>query len=139
MKRKMGQNALSIWTVVMVMIFVINIAQAYEEVSGVIPDGTVWTTDMTYYVVGSVTINSGTTLTIEPGVFVKFAPGTGMTISGTLDVQAIEVSPTYFTSKDDDTVGERIDGSDEDPQPNDWTYLYPNGIGSSGSVVLPTS
>ncbi|MBC8229328.1 right-handed parallel beta-helix repeat-containing protein [bacterium] len=135
MNRKIIQHLLSVWIVVMLMISFINIAQAYEEVSGVIPDGTVWTTGTTYYVIGSVTINSGTTLTIEPGVFVKFAPSTGMTIYGTLDAQATNSLPTYFTSKDDDTVGEIVDGSDGTPAPNDWSYLYPNGIGSSSSVL----
>ena len=134
MKRKMVQNALSVWIVVMVMIFFINRAQAYEEVSGVIPNGTVWTTGMTYYVIDSVTISAGTLLTIEPDVVVKFAPGKGMTITGTV-VSEGQDYPTHFTSKNDDDVGDIIDGSSGTPFPNDWGYLYPNGVGSSSSVL----
>ncbi|MCA8953157.1 MAG: hypothetical protein KDE27_26835, partial [Planctomycetes bacterium] len=64
------------------------------------------------------TVLSGRTLTVQPGVVVKFAAGTLCNVSGTLDVQATPAQPSYFTSDRDDTVGGVTNPLS--PAPGDW-------------------
>jgi hypothetical protein len=68
---------------------------------------TTWTAANSPYVLdGSVTIASGATLTIEPGVVVKFN-GTSRSIfvNGALNASGTPSGPIYFTSLADDSIG----------------------------------
>jgi hypothetical protein len=66
--------------------------------------GETWTAGESPYVVtdecgtAGVTVASGTTLTIEAGVEVKFQAGTGLQVSGTLDVNGTASDPVLMTS-----------------------------------------
>lgn len=71
----------------------------------------------TYHVVGSITVNNGSTLTVEAGAVVKFDPGTELKVIGRLDINGTSGSPVVFTSRDDDAYGESVSGSDGDPNP----------------------
>ena len=93
-------------------------AMAYTEHSGTIPSET-WGPG-THYVTASVTVSDGQVLTIMPGAVIKFAPDTQMTVNGTLRAVGVEVSFIIFTSRDDDTYGETISGSDGSPSRGDW-------------------
>ncbi len=62
-------------------------ALADTNVSGPISTNTTWTAANSPYIVNgasSITVNSGVTLTIEPGVIVKFGTGKQMVVQGTL-------------------------------------------------------
>jgi hypothetical protein len=77
--------------------------------------------DTTYLVTNSVTL-SGTT-TIESGACIKFSNVTNsgsnrLLITGPIDCQTSPYRPAIFTSKDDDTVGEIINGSTGSPGTN---------------------
>jgi parallel beta-helix repeat protein len=67
------------------------------EVSGTISSNTTWT-DSYIHVSGDVTVNSGVTLEIDPGVFVFFDDDTRLTISGTLIAEGTAEDPIVFTS-----------------------------------------
>ncbi|MBU1064791.1 right-handed parallel beta-helix repeat-containing protein [bacterium] len=67
------------------------------EESGTISSNTSWT-DRYIYVSGDVTVNSGITLEIDPGVFVFFNDDTRLTINGTLIAEGTAEDPIVFTS-----------------------------------------
>ncbi|HYO77559.1 MAG TPA: hypothetical protein VE010_13950, partial [Thermoanaerobaculia bacterium] len=74
-------------------------AAGATNVSGALTSSTTWTAANNPYVVTStVTVNSGVTLTIEPGVTVSFNSGTGLTVSGTLRAIGTSMSRITFTS-----------------------------------------
>ncbi|MCL4788612.1 MAG: hypothetical protein KJ070_17765 [Verrucomicrobia bacterium] len=88
--------------------------------------------DTTYFCSGTV-LFSGVT-TIEGGTCVKFAGGTTprIQILGTVNCRTDPYRPAIFTAKDDDTIGEWIDGSSGVP-----TGKYGNGLtlSTSGSAL----
>lgn len=115
----------------------VDSAYAATTVSGTISSNTTWTAAGSPYVVqSSVTVASGVTLTIEPGVVVKFKNGTKLTVNGTLSADATEASPICFTSYKDDSVGGDTngDGSATSPAAADWTAVD-LASSSSGNVI----
>ena len=83
------------------------------EVSGDILT-TTWTTSFVYYVTDDLTVPEGETLTIDPGVRVKFYSGTGMTV-WEITCKWYKEYPVRFTSKE------------PTPLPGDWDNLVLNG------------
>ena len=96
-------------------------------VSGQVNTNTIWKTGITYYVTGDVTVLNGVTLTIQPGVVVKFAGGKRLIISGKLLVNGISSQPVYFTSYRDDTVpavgGDTDNTSGSTGSRGDWGWI----------------
>lgn len=79
-----------------------------------------------YVISGDVTLASGYTLTIDPGVVVKFLDTTSsLTINGTLDAIGTSTSQIVFTSFKDDVNGGDTngDGSATTPAAGDWYYF----------------
>ncbi len=113
------------FTILASLFFIFNQAQAYVTKSGNV-SGEYWNTG-TYYVTGDLTVDAGTTFEIQNGARVKFAPGTHLTVYGTLIANGNSSSNIFFTSRDDDNVGEIISGSDGNPNPGDWGYITING------------
>ena len=83
-------------------------ARAVVTVSGTISTNTVWTAspDPIYHVIGNVNVNPGVTLTIEPGVTVKFGLFTQLQVQGNLQAigGALPATKIYFTSIRDDNL-----------------------------------
>ncbi|MFY9578322.1 MAG: DUF6531 domain-containing protein [Gaiellaceae bacterium] len=97
---------------------------------------TTWTTAGSPYVLdGNVTVNAGVTLTINPGVIVKFN-GTirQMFVNGTLSAVGTSASPIIFTSYQDDSAGGDTngDGGATSGQAGQW---YEVAFGSSLSQL----
>ena len=92
-------------------------------VSGTIASPTTWTLSASPYIVtGNVTVNSAVTLTIEPGVEVKFDGNYQLNVAGgTLSAVGTSTQPIKFTS------------NKSTPAKGDWQYIFLNS--SSGSVI----
>ena len=84
-----------------------------------------------YLVEKSLTFASGSTLTIEPGVIVKFSPGTSLTIAqgATLLAKGMRAAPIILTSLKDDAHGGDTngDGDATAPQAGDWQTVSVQG------------
>jgi parallel beta-helix repeat protein len=92
------------------------------NVSGLISSNTTWTaTNSPYTVTGNVLINSGITLTIEPGVTVKFDSLRSLQINGQLIARGTEGNKITFTS------------SAAIPAAGDWGYLFFNDSSTDAS------
>jgi hypothetical protein len=76
-------------------------------------------------------VNPNVTLTIQPGVVVKFQ-GSTMVVNGRLLAQGSDLAQIVFTSYWDDTHGGDTDGQPRSAAPGDWVDLV---INSPGSVL----
>jgi len=101
-------------------------ALADTNITGNITTDTTWTiASSTYVIQNSIVVNSGKTLTIEPGVVVKFkATSTVLYVDGTLNAVGTATSSIYFTSYKDDSVGGNTDGVTVTPQAGNWANIY---------------
>ncbi|OGS23183.1 MAG: hypothetical protein A2252_05770 [Elusimicrobia bacterium RIFOXYA2_FULL_39_19] len=72
----------------------------------------------------------GATLTIDPGVIVKFANNNQLLIKGVLTAQGTEENPIVFTSDDDPSYGSTGTGA-----PGQWDCLYFSGVGIKNSIM----
>jgi len=92
-----------------------------QTISGNVVDGTVWTSDNRYELVGRVTVGDGVKLTIEPGTVITGSPGTNayLAIDRGGQIQAVGTAkdPIIFTS------GANL-GSQA---PGDWSGIVING------------
>ncbi|MBD3390927.1 MAG: hypothetical protein GF418_02690 [Chitinivibrionales bacterium] len=60
-----------------------------------------------YVVTGDVEVKAGRAMRISPGSFLRFRPGTGMVVRGTLECAGDPVLPVVFTSTADTGAGAR--------------------------------
>jgi len=82
------------------------------DVGGPITQDTTWTAlGSPYIATSSVVVMPGVTLTIEPGVEVRFNAHRALVVNGTLDARGIEAQPIVFTANTDD------------PEPGYWGYI----------------
>ncbi len=118
-------------------------SRASTSVQGTISSNTTWAlSNSPYIVTGDVTVNNGVTLTIEPGVVMKFDAATNnwggfrrlMTVNGILHAVGSSGSPIVFTSSRDDAYGgdSNGDGTATTPDAKNWGYVQ---INSSGSQI----
>lgn len=107
------------------------------HVSGTIGSNATWTVGGSPYVLdGNVTVASGVTLTIEPGVVVKFnGQYRTFTVRGTLSAVGTPESGIVFTSIQDDSVGGDSGGDGPTPgAPGQW-YEIGFKSGSTSSLL----
>ena len=95
---------------------------------------TTWSSGV-HWVKNSITVNGGVTLTINPGVIVKFAPSTRLLVNGAISANGQANNLIVFTSEKDDSYGgdSNGDGTASGPNPGDWDCVFLNS-GSPGSL-----
>ncbi|MBX7237433.1 MAG: right-handed parallel beta-helix repeat-containing protein [Caldilineales bacterium] len=109
------------------------------QVCGAIAANAAWTLANSPYVINNcdIGINAGVTLTIEPGVVVKFGGYyDSIWVDGRLIADGNQAQAITFTSLKDDAAGGDTngDGNATQPGPNDWDSLRFQPAGS-GSVL----
>jgi pimeloyl-ACP methyl ester carboxylesterase len=114
------------------LLFTPSFASASTPVSGTLPGDTTWTTAGSPYIVSVLTIPAGITLTVNPGVVVKFDDLWGaINVNGALVAEGTPGDRISFTSLRDDTAGGNTDGDRGNPSAGDWNRIY---ISSSGTA-----
>ncbi|OHA25994.1 MAG: hypothetical protein A3D52_01245 [Candidatus Taylorbacteria bacterium RIFCSPHIGHO2_02_FULL_44_36] len=94
-----------------------------------------WTLAGSPYVIDSLWLQvyPGATLTIEPGVIVKFGDSSYMHVYGKLNAVGTPENKIYFTSLRDDSIGGDTNGDGDATQPsayNNWSVFMREGSGS---------
>ncbi|MEM9774966.1 MAG: right-handed parallel beta-helix repeat-containing protein, partial [Chloroflexota bacterium] len=108
-KKIAGVILIGILPLISLSLFQVTNAEPHTEVGGPIATDTTWTlSNSPYEVVESIDVWEEATLTIEPGVILKFHAGKGMRINGELIASGSSNNPIIFTSNLDD------------PSPGDW-------------------
>ncbi len=78
-----------------------------QTISSDITTDTTWTNACNVYVISGLRkVNSGVTLTINPGVIVKFQSDASFWVDGVLNAQGVSTSSVYFTAYTDDIGGD---------------------------------
>ncbi|MBI2013598.1 MAG: matrixin family metalloprotease [Candidatus Colwellbacteria bacterium] len=112
-----------------------GINHIYPKLSGVISTDTTLTKERSPYIIsGTVTVNSGVTLTVDAGAIIKFKDTSSeLIVNGTLDVNGTSGDKVYFTSYKDDVGGDtNSDSSATIPTVGDWQHIE-FSIGSAGN------
>jgi hypothetical protein len=101
-------------------------------ISGNISSSTVWEAGTVYKISGILTVDSGKTLTINPGAVIKFdtATSSGIVVNGTLNANGVESDSkaVFFTSLKDDLIGgdTNSDASTTVAAAGDWEGITVN-------------
>ena len=115
--------------------------QNFTPVSGTISQNTTWIAGNVYVINGTVTVNSGVTLTVEPGTIVKFNSSTSsISVFGSLLAQGTAGQNIYFTSIHDDSVGGDTNNNSNGTSPaqSDFTGIrfFSNSVGILDHISL---
>lgn len=108
----------------------INLGLPIVNVTTDVATDTTWSTGSNYVISGRIAVQSGATLTIEPGVVVVgLVAGSYLVVErgGKLDAVGTEQSPIIFTSGADFTVG--------DQAPGDWAGIVIHGRAVANCAV----
>ncbi|MEI6316791.1 MAG: right-handed parallel beta-helix repeat-containing protein [bacterium] len=115
-------------------LFPLHKTYAATTVTSDIVSDTTWTASSGPFIVsGVIHVSAASTLTIEPGVVVKFDKNSSLKIDGEVDAIGDPGNKIYFTSFKDDTIGgdDNGDGANSSPVNNEFVEF---AITSSGSA-----
>ncbi|MCF6260340.1 MAG: right-handed parallel beta-helix repeat-containing protein [Gammaproteobacteria bacterium] len=110
-------------------------ATAFATVSGTLSQDTVWAAGV-FYVSNNVSVAPGVSLTIQPGVIVKFASGRNLFIDGSLSVLGQDANPVTFTAFTDDSAGGDTNGDGASTgAPGYWGRIQFNDAANDASFI----
>lgn len=118
-----------------------NVVYADTYITSSIATSTTWDdTGNTYIIPYGISVDSGVTLTIEPGVIIKFEEGSFLDVNGTLNAEGTPEDPIFFTSIKDDSVGgdSNGDASSTSPSVANWEHIhiYPGAEANFSNTVI---
>ncbi|MBN1382179.1 MAG: right-handed parallel beta-helix repeat-containing protein, partial [Deltaproteobacteria bacterium] len=92
----------------------------------------------TYQIYDTLTMESGSKLTVSEGVVVKFYSGAGLNINGALSAVGTAALPVVFTSWRDDRYGGdlNLDGYGSAPANGDWRGIYFSNQATDGECLI---
>jgi uncharacterized protein YccT (UPF0319 family) len=103
---------------------------------GTINSNTNWDQlDMVYRVAGDITVASGATLTIAPGMIIKFNSNVTLFVDGKLEAMGAANQPIYFTSYRDDSAGGDTNGDSSSGESGDWNWIQFNANSDDASLI----
>ena len=105
---------------------------------GTISSNSAWNmTDTAYFIIDDISVENGATLTINPGVVVKFNNSKSLLVQGTLRVLGTAGNPVYLTSGRDDAVkGDTNNDGSTAPSPGDWRRIeFQDGSDDANSLI----
>ncbi|AEE49027.1 CARDB domain-containing protein [Haliscomenobacter hydrossis] len=127
-----------VFVTILLMIYIVQKFQAQTTVNTTINNNTVWTTAGSPYLVGSsASIATGATLTIQPGVVVKFINDLDdFIVNGNIVAQGTSAQPIVFSSSKDDQYGgdSNKDGTATRPTDRDWRSILIKANNGAGSI-----
>jgi parallel beta-helix repeat protein len=112
--------------IILISLTAFNKVSAYDTHYGGNVSGT-WSSGTTHYIIGAVTIQDNSVLTIEAGCVIKFSSNAELIVYGTLDINGTSGNYATFTSMNDNSFGEIISGSSGSPNPGDWKRIFVYG------------
>ena len=132
------QSVIFIFLVVITLLTSPFCAHASTEVFDDITVDTTWTVAESPYVISlPVFVSAGATLSIDPGVVIKFESNGSLVIEGALQAQGTASEHIYFTSIADDEVGgdTNADGSSTIPTALDWQGIEFASSATSSNIT----
>jgi len=98
MRTNTFKSSICFFFIILTVLLTSAIGFADTEVRGTISQNTQWTADKSpYLATGSLIVKQGVTLTIDPGVTVKFNPNTAFQVDGTFVARGTKEKPITFT------------------------------------------
>ncbi len=105
---------------------------AVTEITSDITTDQTWSEGV-YWIRNNIDVDAGNTLTIQPGVIVKFGSNVRLQVFGLLNAQGTADNRIVFTSEKDDSFGGDTNGDPESvPSSGDWSQIY---LRNPGSVI----
>ncbi len=112
------------------------IAHNMVKISGMINDHRILTADRTYYVNGTLAVNNGASLTIEPGTRLEFAQGVELTAFGKLNAKGTPEKPIVLCHHTGEGAWEGIfSHQSEGAHDHSNEILYTNGDSTLFTLV----
>ena len=125
------------WLLIQVLfLWLLSVNSFATDVSWAV-SGTWTLAESPYVVISDISLASGSSLVIEPGVVVKFNSSRRFTVNGNLQAVGLTGSEIVFTSIKDDSVGgdTNEDGSGSSAGKWDWDAIRLKGAWSNGTVM----
>ena len=102
----------------------ISVARAATNITSDITSDTTWDASGNPFIVsGVIHVSAAASLTINPGVVVKFAKNASIKVDGEVDAIGDPANKIYFTSLKDDTIGGDDNGDGSNSSPNNTEFI----------------